>query len=203
MLEIAENLFRHDLSELDRAAFVKEWLTLKGVKIGRPKKSANLADFLTELGLSEQSAKQIGISGRTARRLCQIADRLSPRLKERLVGTPAAHNQSLLLKVASMESQTQHQVVRALDGGLDIQAALKAVKPAKRKLNRRAQNLNDFLAAWGRMNDAEKQEALHYIGHGDQKIDFEAVLKPVEAVAGLERKRASGMHRGAAARVLS
>lgn len=191
MLEIAENLFRHDLSELDRATFVKEWFALKGVKVGRPKKSANMADFLTELGLSEQSARQIGISGRTARRLCQIADHLSPSLKEQLIGTPAAHNQSLLLKIASMEPQMQRQINIALNLGLDIQAALTGVKPAKRKMDRRTRNLNDFLVAWSRMNAAEQKEALYYIGYGDHEIDFEAVLKPVSAGSnGTSRSRA-------------
>ncbi|MBT9373433.1 ParB N-terminal domain-containing protein [Rhizobium sp. CSW-27] len=185
MLEIAENLFRHDLSELDRATFVKEWFALKGVKVGRPKKSANMAEFLTELGLSEQSAKQIGISGRTARRLCQIADHLSPSLKKRLVGTPTAFNQSLLLKIASMEPQKQLQINTALNLGLDIQAALKAVQPTYRKLDRKASNLNRFLTAWGQMNATEQREALSIIGHGDQETEVEAVVQRV--AVGLEQ----------------
>ena len=187
MLEIAENLFRHDLSELDRATFVKEWVALKGVKVGRPKKSANMAEFLTELGLSEQSAKQIGISGRTARRLCQIADGLSPNLKERLVGTPAAHNQSLLLKIAAMEPLKQRQIKTALDRGWTVQEALEAIKPPKRRLNRKSRNLSLFISAWVSMNAAEKQEALSLIGYGDGEIDFEGVLKALGADSGVAR----------------
>lgn len=115
MLEIAENLFRHDLTELDRSAFAKEWFTLKGVKMGRPKKSAKLADFFVGIGLSERASKELGFSGRTGQRLCQIADKLHPNVKALLRGTPAANNQSILLKLAKLGPDDQVKIAAALE----------------------------------------------------------------------------------------
>jgi ParB family transcriptional regulator, chromosome partitioning protein len=148
MVEIAENLFRNDLSQLERARFVDEWFKLKGVAFGRPRaeKSATVGQLFPERQISDEVAEKMGFSGRTSRRLRQIAQCLIPSLQELLVGTEAETNQTKLLKLAKFEPHKQDFVARCLLAEVDVDTAI------------RYANVQYGGKPGGRMNEAERQE---------------------------------------------
>lgn len=170
MLEIAENLFRHDLTELDRAAFTAEWLKLKGVKMGRPKKSDNVADFFEQMGLTDRAAKELGFSGRTGRRLRTIAVKLSPTLKELFRGTHVANNQRLLLRCSKLGPSGQNKLEATIKQ-TDIDTALKSLKTVEPKATKK----DRLLRIWHTMDEPEKRAALAEIG---------ATMKPQRPASG-------------------
>lgn len=165
-LEVAENLFRNDLNELDRAAFAKRWAELVEIKIGRPKKgkSATHGHLFDGHVVSDREAERLGFTGRTGRRLRQIADKLHPELKALLRGTPYAQNQSMLLKLASMPDAKQRGIVAGMRSGGDLLEVLALDKPEKPKLDRQAKARADFNAAWKVMDAESRQKALADIG---------------------------------------
>ena len=171
MLEVAENLFRHDLTELDRAAFTAEWFKLKGVKMGRPKKSDNVADFLEKIGLTDRAAKELGFSGRTGRRLRRIADHIIAPLKEALRGTAAANNQTLLLKLAKLPHEEQRRIAAALAHEPDVKKVLKLVQPEKGRKDETQLREDVMRSTWRIMSAAQREAFLADIG---------AMMKPTE-----------------------
>ncbi|QNQ63074.1 ParB N-terminal domain-containing protein [Brucella sp. 6810] len=166
MLEVAENLFQSELTQLDRAYFTKEWFNLKGIKRGRPKKGNSdiLSELFPERMLSEDAAKHLGFVGRTARRLCSIAENLSPELRDLFQGTEIANKQSALLKFAKMEPLKQRQAAIAFRETGDVKMTLKVIEPTKGRMDEQTRLLGNFIESWSRMNEATKQKALEHAG---------------------------------------
>ncbi|SCB18266.1 ParB N-terminal domain-containing protein [Rhizobium lusitanum] len=141
LIEITENLFRNDLSVMDRAIFVQSyrdvWESKYGkVEPGRPGNRANLSQLLAdeaEAGsFSVHVADRLGVSRRAVERLNRIAQDLHPTLRSQLRGTPAADNQSMLLKLAKEGPKRQQQIAAALKKEPDLSKVLEAAKePAK------------------------------------------------------------------------
>lgn len=137
LIEITENLFRNDLSVMDRAIFVQSyrdvWETKHGkVEAGRPGNSANLA-LLFEAeaesgGFSQHVADRMGLSKRAYFRLNAIAQNLHPALRAKLRGTAAADNQSMLLKLVKEGPKRQAQIAAALDKEPDLKKVLELAK---------------------------------------------------------------------------
>jgi ParB family chromosome partitioning protein len=144
LIEISENLFRNDLSVMDRAIFVQSyrdvWENKHGkIEAGRPGNSANLALlFETESesgGFSQHVADRMGLSKRAYFRLNAIAQNLHPTLRSQLRGTPAADNQSLLLKLAKEGPKRQQQIAAALKKEPDIAKVLEAAKEPPKEVS--------------------------------------------------------------------
>ncbi|WP_337267092.1 ParB/RepB/Spo0J family partition protein [Oryzifoliimicrobium ureilyticus] len=123
LIEITENLFRNDLSVIDRAVFVQTyrdvWEAKFGkVEAGRPGNRANLSQLLeqeAEAGsFSLHVADRMGVSRRAVERLNKIAKSLHPDVRTAVRGTPTADNQSELLKIAKMEPTRQRQFAAAM-----------------------------------------------------------------------------------------
>jgi len=137
LIEITENLFRNDLSVMDRAVFVQTyrdvWEGKFGkVEAGRPGNRANLAQLIAdeaEAGsFSIHVADRMGISRRSVEYLNKIAQNLTPALRSKLRGTPAADNQSLLLKLAKEGPKRQAQIAAALAKEPDLKKVLDLAK---------------------------------------------------------------------------
>lgn len=137
MLEIVENLFRNDLSVIDRAIFVQSyreiWEQKHGkIEPGRPGNRANLAQLLideAEAGsFNKHVADRMGFSVRAVKRLGQIAQNLQPALRAKLRGTPAEDNQSLLIQLAKEGPKRQAQIAAALDKEPDLKKVLDLAK---------------------------------------------------------------------------
>lgn len=144
LVEITENLFRNELSVIDRAIFVQTyrdvWEQKHGkIEVGRPGNSANLALLLTEEAnagnFAVHVADRMGLSRRSFFRLNKIAQSLSPKLRAALRGTPAADNQSLLLKLAKEGPTKQAGIAAALEKEPDIKKVLALSKDPKPKLS--------------------------------------------------------------------
>lgn len=167
MLEIAENLFRHDLTELDRATFTEEWFKLKGVKMGRPKKSDNMSDFLETLGLADLASKDLGFSGRTGRRLRAIANNIIPELKTVLRGTPEANNQAILLRLTKITPEDQFKIWSAVMHGASLMVALSFMKSGSLNDDRQQKAFRQFERIWAIMDRPTRQKVLTVINESE------------------------------------
>lgn len=178
LLEISENLFRNDLSVVDRAIFVQTYREVWEQKHGiirsgprnqgqlEPNKSACVVDLISdeaEAGFARHVADRLGVSKASAKRLDQISRRLTPDLRRRLRGTPAADNQSLLLKLASKPPEDQGKLVLAIDDGAEPKKALELLNPAAPKADKQAQLLNMLVKTWKSANDQTRQQFVEYL----------------------------------------
>lgn len=143
LVEITENLFRNELSVIDRAVFVQTYRDVWEQKYGKITRGGdhkakdqvdplsgnriNLIQILgdeAESGFSKHIADRMGLSVPSIKRLNQIAQNLSPKLRAALRGTPAADNQSVLLKLAKEGPTKQAGIAAALEKEPDIKKVL-------------------------------------------------------------------------------
>lgn len=158
ILEVSENLFRNELSVIDRAAFVQTLRDLYEqehgeIKSGRPDNRVKFT-LLMEGGFSKYVADRLGLSVEAIKLLNRISQKLSPALRDELRHTPIADNQSQLLKLAKMEQTEQQRTVIALketDG--DLKKALELVegKDSDKKPNLQAVYLSKAIEAVSKM----------------------------------------------------
>lgn len=179
LIEITENLFRNELSVLDRAVFVQSyrdiWEKKHGkVEPGRPGNSANLALLMEEEAetgsFSMHVADRMGLSRRAYFRLNKIAQNLHPEVRTAIRGTAVADNQSALLKIAKMEPQKQRQAAIAFRAEPDLKKALALVEPppqlSKAQVGQ-ATLLSRLVTAWEDASEETRNQFLEHIGLGD------------------------------------
>lgn len=175
MIEITENLFRNELSALDRAMFVmsyREAYEQKNGKVsrGRPANSVNLTELIAgeaAAGFSAHVANRLGLSVSAIERAQRIGQQLSPDLRQRLRGTPVADNQTMLLKLAAMEPQRQKLVALAFSEKPDIARAIDLTDPhAQDRAQATAQDkiLSTLIDSWRRADDKTKAAFLEHAG---------------------------------------
>lgn len=132
LIEIDENLLRHELNPLDRAVFLAERKrvyekmhpeTKNGAQGGKGGKT-NENDTMS---FSKDAAEKIGLNPRTIERSVRIATSLSPEVRKNLVGTELSKNQSELLLLAKQEPDAQVKIVELI---LDQKDGVKSVKAA-------------------------------------------------------------------------
>lgn len=160
LVEITENLFRNDLSVMDRATFVQSyrdvWEAKYGkVEAGRPGNRCNLPLLLEHEaekgGFSQHVADRMGVSRDTVKRLNKISQNLTPKLREKLRGTDAADNQSLLLNLARRGPTDQAKIAAAMASTPDVKQVIAALAPAKvqpSKADKQEMAKIELLAAW-------------------------------------------------------
>ncbi len=180
LVEITENLFRNDLSALDRATFVMSyrevWERKHGkVEAGRPGNRVNVTQLIADeaaRGFSTHVANRLGCSTESLKLLTRIGKNLQPDLRQQLRGSPEADNQALLLKLAKMEPQRQRQIAAAYRGERDISKALATTEPnAKAHATKTIQQeVFDRLAAtWERADETTRAKFLEHIGATTRK----------------------------------
>lgn len=117
--EIDENLYRHELSPLDRATFLGErrriYLEL------HPEAAPHVAGGLARQGLAtdtvsfaDATSEKLGLDARTIARAVSIYTKLAPDVRTRLRGTALSKNQSELLALAKCGPEVQRQVLDLL-----------------------------------------------------------------------------------------
>lgn len=179
LLEITENLFRNELSVIDRAVFVQTyrdvWEDKYGKIVSGPKViRGNLPLIIADeakAGFSKHVADRMGVSPDAVKRLNRIANRLHSDLRAAVRGTPVADNQAALLKLAKMEPQEQRRAAIALraEGG-DLKKALghvKAVRPTEKPAAKRDAMLNALLEIWSKADETTRKAFLAEIGLED------------------------------------
>nr|WP_234894685.1 ParB/RepB/Spo0J family partition protein [Agrobacterium vitis] len=188
LLEITENLFRNELSVIDRAIFVQSYRDVWEQKYGKIDRANNLKQSKGQVapsvgnrcnllqlledegacgGFSTHVAKRMGVSKDVVKRLNRIAQSLSPALRTALRGTPAADNQSLLLKLAKAGPSKQAGIVAGLEKEPDIKKVLAWAKdpaPPISDADKQAIVLHQLKTAWKGADEATRQRFLQSIG---------------------------------------
>lgn len=182
LLEISENLFRNDLSVIDRAVFVETyrdiWEKTRGeIKPGKnnlPNRinliqlgSSPVDSIAQEAanGFSVACADRLGMSVPSIKRLNQIARNLPRELRLQISGTPIADNQSQLLKLAKMEPSKRakaHIAIRESQG--DFKAAMELLEPPAKKPDPEMQILSRLIDSWERAKPATRSK---FLAHAD------------------------------------
>jgi ParB family chromosome partitioning protein len=184
LLEISENLFRNDLSVIDRAVFVQTYRDLWEQKHGKiqrggDKKSKvknsplineplsgthqNPIDLLeaeAAQGFSQHVAARLGVSKDVVKRLHRIA-KMERSLREALRGKPEADSEGFLYRLSSQDAGTQAKTAAAI--GLangDVQAAIYAMTPPKAKPSKQDAIYGKLLDNWTRASKATRARFL-------------------------------------------
>ncbi|CAJ1391651.1 unnamed protein product [Effrenium voratum] len=138
LIEITENLFRNDLSVMDRATFVATyrdvWEKTHGpIKAGNPQLDqvdpigSSPVDLIAQEhanGFSKVCAERLGVSVPSIKRLNQIAQNLTPDLRAAVRGTSIADNQAQLLSLAKLDPALKPRAAEKLrDHKGDFKAA--------------------------------------------------------------------------------
>ncbi|MCF1433396.1 ParB/RepB/Spo0J family partition protein [Agrobacterium vitis] len=186
LLEITENLFRNELSVIDRAIFVQSYRDVWEQKYGKITRGGDhrskdqvdpligsrinlvqLFEDAKDTGFSKHVANRMGLSVPSIKRLNHIAQSLSPALRTALRGTPAADNQSLLLKLAKAGPSKQAGIVAGLEKEPDIKKVLAWAKdpaPPISEADKQAIVLHQLKTAWKGADEATRQRFLQSIG---------------------------------------
>lgn len=181
LIELSENLYRNDLTALNRVMFVSKfretWQDTHGpIKSGRPKKSGTECPILFIGGqtVSKQVQARLGIGGTYYKVITRVALGLHSDLREAVRGTEAETDMAKLKKLAKLDRDLQLKIAAVLKEGGDLKTALKWAQPDKGRQERKPWNMDRFTSAWHLMSEAEKDQALSAIG---------AIRKPVDRFA--------------------
>lgn len=175
LIEISENLYRNELSKLDRAIFVQKFREMWEEKHGKIERGGDRRSkgndcpliFATGRELSEHVSRRLGFSERTYKYVTQIGQNLHPGLRAALRGTPAADDQSLLLKLAKKGPTEQAAIANAMQKEPDIRKVLSWSRPPKAKPDEaaiQAALLATLQKAWKDADDDTRERFLITIG---------------------------------------
>lgn len=107
MWEIAENLHRADLSQLERDEHVAEWITLAE----KAAQHAPVSGGRGNEGGINKAARELGVDRTDAQRAVKVA-RLAPDAKDAARATGLADNRRALLTAAKLPSEQQAEALR-------------------------------------------------------------------------------------------
>ena len=174
--EIAENLFKSDLSPLDRTAFISELIEVEKARLGIcPEKDGNalnkrggkgekkqISDDLCivhkSLGLQEGVAIKLGLTQSTVSRTLAL-NGLIPSGLDRIRKLPVADNAAALRKLAAMPWVKQLDVIAKMEAGNGFAQAV-AIVEQRVVAPPETRRLSTFLDTFGRMGRKERIEAL-------------------------------------------
>lgn len=184
LAEIDENLVRRELNVLDRAVFLAErkavWERLhpetrhggdrKSRKAETVNRVANLATRFTE-----DIADKIGMSERSIRRACAIADALSPDQLSTLRGTYLADHQRDLEVFAGMSADSRQVALQKLVAGV-AQNIREVFRQPGESSGPPPVTATKLLDLWSRASAKEKRQFFSLIKVPDDIAD--AVVNP-------------------------
>lgn len=180
LIEIDENLMRHELTQLDRAVAlaarkkVYETLHPETKQGGDRKSAAAVENQKDKLSFRSDAAERIGISDRTVARAIRIAEGLDPAVIKRLTGTRLADNASELLALVKLDGKKQRAAVARLtrkkDPASSVRAAIAEVDGRKTDVTivweMQFRKLCDL---WARSSAKARSEFLAHIESGVAK----------------------------------
>ncbi|WP_411035719.1 ParB N-terminal domain-containing protein [Shinella sp. BYT-45] len=173
LVELSENLYRNELSALDRAIFVLKYRELweeKHGKIdpkgGRPGKQGTECPVIFAPGreLSKQVRERLGFGETTYKKVTRIGQNLHPDLRALLRGTGAEDDQSLLLKLAKKGPSEQATIAGMLREERNIRKVLAGLKGEKAKVDPQEEIFQKVAALLSKADDATLVRILHHIG---------------------------------------
>ncbi|GAK43628.1 nuclease [Tepidicaulis marinus] len=175
LMEIDENLCRHELNPLDRAAFLAErkavYETLyPATKAGVAGANARHGSANDMMSFADDIAEKTGWSKRTIERHVRLHQRLDPQARKKIIGTDIARNQSELLSLVRFEPERQREIVKLLMQG---DGEIKRVGQAAAKLEGRSTGPDKqsreakvarAVEAWNRLDKRGQDMLLDHIG---------------------------------------
>ncbi|MBD8554884.1 ParB N-terminal domain-containing protein [Rhizobium sp. CFBP 8762] len=179
LMEISENLFRNELSALDRGLFVMKYREIFEEKNGKVtqggdrKSKCNDCTLIFAPGreLSERVQDRLGIGRRTYFNVQKIGLNLHPSLREAVRGTAVENDQTRLLKLAKLPPEEQCRIASTLKVERDIDLVLRAAKPTPVKIDPQSEIYSKLIDAWARANSQTKQQFLEHIGMVDPILE--------------------------------
>ncbi len=178
LIELSENIYRNELTMLERPLFLMRYRELYEEKFGKITKGRYSGQKGTECPfifapgreLSKQVQERLGFGETTYKKVTRIGQNLRPELRAVLRGTPAENDQSKLLKLAKMEQDMQLRVAAALREGGDLATVLSWTKPPKPAADSQfvqAQILKKLVDGWEAATEETREEFLATIGISD------------------------------------
>lgn len=135
LVEIDENLMNNDLTVLEQGEHIQrrnEILEAMGKRreVGRYPSND---EIVSPLKTTEDIAKEVGLSKRSAQQRTQIARDIVPAVKELIRDTPIADSTTQLLELARMKEDQQLEIAKlVIDGDTTVEDAKKQIKQAER-----------------------------------------------------------------------
>lgn len=167
LIEIDENLYRRELSALDRAKFLAErealYLALHpDTKRGRAGGLARQGQQTTSVSFAEDTAERLGLSGRTVQRQVALWRSLDRQAVALLGLHPVSRNASELARLAKMGPAAQRRVAKALAAGARNVAAALGEEAAPRLAPAEAQ-FAALVRAWTRAAPGARESFLAFL----------------------------------------
>lgn len=170
--EIDENLFRHELTALDRAVFLAERKTVyealhpetrKGAQGGRGGKRNETGT----MPFSKDAAAKTGLDATTIRRAVRIAGGIPADVRQRLAGTRFADKQGELLALAKQPPKSQGRIVelllKAKNPAPSVRAAVAVVEGRAVERDPDEEQLTALLNAWRRAGAKARRRFLKFV----------------------------------------
>lgn len=170
LIEIAENLFRNDLSVIDRAAFVQTYRDIYEaehgpIQRGGDRRSKEQLAPLIGGGFAQHVSDRLGLSKDMVKRLDRIARHLDPALKNALRETPIADNQQTLLKLAKLEPAMQRRAAIGWRETGDIKKVFGLLTDPRPELPQSEQIFGRLVDLWSRASEDVKKRFWLHINH--------------------------------------
>lgn len=180
LVELSENLFRNELSALDRGIFVTKFREIFEEKHGKIERGGDRKSkehdapliFAPGKELSKRVQERLGFGPDTYKRAVRIGQKLHPMLRNALRGTPWENDQKQLLKLASMSEAEQSGIAAALKFEPDLKKVLamdKPAKPAPAATDPQDLIFSKIVALLDKADDATIRRVLDHIG---ERADF-------------------------------
>ncbi|WP_170300973.1 ParB/RepB/Spo0J family partition protein [Rhodoplanes serenus] len=174
-VEAAENLYRYELTILDRAKSLRaldEAVTPHRARgRGGDRRSKNVLAIDLFADLEAEVRKRIKLSGRAIRRDIALVESLDPDVVKLISGTEVADNQAQLRKLATLAPKDQRRVAEAIAAGGGFRAALDQCGYGAPKLNKTEAERRTAVDAWSRWSDTTKRFVLLQAGFTEAVID--------------------------------
>ncbi|RVK13466.1 ParB N-terminal domain-containing protein [Sinorhizobium meliloti] len=183
LLELSENLFRNELSALDRAIFVAKFRELWEEQHGKIDRTRNLKQskgtecpsiFAPGRELSKTVQERLGFGETTYKKVTRIAVNLHPALRTALRGTGGEDDQSLLLKLAKKGPSEQASIAQVLQTERDLKKAMAWLKGDTPKTDPQEAAFAKLVAAWKTANEDTRRRFLAHVGDSQDFSFLEA-----------------------------
>ncbi|MDR6102759.1 ParB family chromosome partitioning protein [Agrobacterium larrymoorei] len=176
LIELSENIFRNELSKLDRPLFVMKFREIIEEKHGKITRGGDQRakgnDYPLQLPpgkeLSRLVQERLGFGEETYKLVTRIGQNLHPELRAMLRGTEAENDQSQLLKLAKLPKDEQVKIAAALREEPDLKKVLALTKPASPIVlpvaTPQSVILARLLSAWDEASEDTRSEFLRITG---------------------------------------
>ncbi|WP_435656081.1 ParB N-terminal domain-containing protein [Brucella pituitosa] len=172
LMEISENLYRNELSKLDRAIFVMKFREIYEEKFGKIQRGGNQKAkgndcpliFAPGRKLSERVQEHLGFGERTYKYVTTIGKKLHPALRQAVRGTDIENDQKALLKLAAMPETQQAGIAAALKHEPDLKKVLDMDKPAKVQPDADALAFETLKRGWEKASEDVRALFVQHIG---------------------------------------